>query len=83
MSAVLCWLNVRDVRIGGFLPSLHFLRVGSDSLERRHLIPDHLGWFKFDTEDGNNPTVEDILRSKGEKVRRGSLGTGGVVEYYD
>jgi protein import protein ZIM17 len=49
----------------------------------RHLIADHLGWFKFGTEDGKRPTVEDVLRAKGEKVRRGSLGAGGVVEYYD
>ena len=47
------------------------------------MIADHLGWFKFGTEDGKNPTVEDIIRSKGEKVQRGSLGVGGVVEYYD
>ena len=82
MSAVLCWFSVRDVRIGGFLPSLRFLRLVSDSQERRHLIADHLGWFKFGTEDGKNPTIEDILREKGEKVRRGSLGAGGVVEYH-
>ncbi|EDR05843.1 uncharacterized protein LACBIDRAFT_163696, partial [Laccaria bicolor S238N-H82] len=51
--------------------------------KNRHLIADHLGWFKFGTEEGKNPTIEDILRAKGEKVRRGSLGAGGVVEYYD
>ena len=79
----MCWLSVRVVTIGGFLPSLRFLILVSDSQERRHLIADHLGWFRFDTEDGKNPTVEDILRFKGEKVRRGSLGGGGVVEYYD
>lgn len=67
------------------LPSFFFFfgDWGSDSQRCRHLIADHLGWFKFGTEDGKNPTVEDILRAKGEKVRRGSLGAGGVVEYYD
>ena len=79
MSAALCWLSVRGVRIGGFLPSLRSLRLVSDPQERRHLIADHLGWFKFGTEDGKNPTFEDILREKGEKVRRGSLGAGGVL----
>ena len=59
-----------------------FVRVVSDSQARRHLIADHLGWFKFGTEDGKNPTVEEILRAKGEKVRRGSLGADGVVGYY-
>ena len=82
MSAVLCWLSVQGVRIGGFFPSLRFLRLVSDSQERRHLLADHLGWWKFGTEDGKNPMVEDILRSKGEKVRMGSVGAGGMVEYY-
>ena len=62
------------------------LRLGSDSegnVVDIYLTADHLGWFKFSTEDGKNPTVEDILNFKGEKIRRGSLGAGGVVEYYD
>ena len=47
----------------------------------RHLIADHLGWFKEDTEDGKLRTVEDLLRARGEKVTRGRLDAGGVVEY--
>ena len=47
----------------------------------RHLIADHIGWFKESTEDGKLKTVEDLLRAKGEKVRRGRLDAGGVVEY--
>lgn len=49
--------------------------------KNRHLIADHLGWFKDDTENGKLRTVEDILRAKGEKVRRGRLDAGGVIEY--
>ncbi|KAJ3786491.1 DNL zinc finger-domain-containing protein [Lentinula aff. detonsa] len=48
----------------------------------RHLISDHLGWFKESTEGGKLNTVEDILRARGENVRRGHVdGSGGVVEY--
>ncbi|GLB43267.1 putative DNL zinc finger [Lyophyllum shimeji] len=49
--------------------------------ENRHLIADHLGWFKDNTQGGKLPTVEDILRERGEKVRRGSVNADGVVEY--
>ncbi|KAH7920525.1 zf-DNL-domain-containing protein [Leucogyrophana mollusca] len=49
--------------------------------KNRHLIADHLGWFKDSTEEGKLRTVEDILRARGEKVRRGRLDAGGVVEY--
>ena len=83
MSAVLCWLNIRGVRIGGLLLPFRDWGLTHKGGERyRHLIADHLGWFKFGTEDGKNPTIEGILREKGEQVRRGSLGASGVVEYY-
>ncbi|OJT03333.1 hypothetical protein TRAPUB_6111 [Trametes pubescens] len=49
--------------------------------KNRHLIADHLGWFKESTEDGKLKTVEDLVRAKGEKVKRGTVGEGGVVEY--
>ncbi|KAL0953656.1 hypothetical protein HGRIS_004858 [Hohenbuehelia grisea] len=51
--------------------------------KNRHLIADHIGWFKESTEDGKLRTVEDLLRARGEKVRRGRLDAGGVVEYSD
>jgi len=51
--------------------------------KNRHLIADHLGWFKDSTKDGKLRTVEDILRDRGETVRRGRLDAGGVVEYAD
>ncbi|KAI0736407.1 zf-DNL-domain-containing protein [Fomitopsis betulina] len=47
----------------------------------RHLIADHLGWFKESTEEGKLKTVEDLMRAKGETVRRGTLDADGVVEY--
>lgn len=47
----------------------------------RHLIADHLAWFKESMEEGKLKTVEDLMRSKGEKVRRGVLNAEGVVEY--
>lgn len=49
--------------------------------ENRHLIADHLGWFKESTEDGKLKTIEDLMRAKGEKVRRGSIDRNGVIEY--
>ena len=49
----------------------------------RHLIADHIGWFKESTEEGKLKTVEDLLRARGEKVRRGRLDAGGVVEYVE
>ncbi|GAW09491.1 zf-DNL-domain-containing protein [Lentinula edodes] len=39
----------------------------------RHLIADHLGWFKESTEEGKLRTVEDLVRARGEKVRRGHV----------
>ena len=52
-------------------------------LRYRHLIADHLGWFKTTdgTSDGSLKTIEDIMRSKGEKVSRGRLDHDGVVEF--
>ncbi|VDC06074.1 unnamed protein product [Peniophora sp. CBMAI 1063] len=49
--------------------------------KNRHLIADHLGWFKESTKDGKMRTVEDIVRDKGETVRRGIMGANGDIEY--
>ena len=49
----------------------------------RHLIADHLGWFKESTEDGKLRTIEELLKAKGEKVRRGKLDIDGTVEYIE
>lgn len=44
----------------------------------RHVISDHLGIF------GDRPgiTVEDLLREKGQLVKRGSLGEDGDIEFW-
>ncbi|KZT37962.1 zf-DNL-domain-containing protein [Sistotremastrum suecicum HHB10207 ss-3] len=57
--------------------------VECPSCKNRHLIADHLGWFKESTQGGQMRTVEDLMKAKGEKVRRGRLDAGGVVEYVD
>ncbi|KAG5650545.1 hypothetical protein H0H81_011859 [Sphagnurus paluster] len=49
--------------------------------KNRHLIADHLGWFKDDTEGGKLRTVEDILAARGEVVRRGRIDMNGDIEY--
>ncbi|KAI0306014.1 DNL zinc finger-domain-containing protein [Multifurca ochricompacta] len=46
----------------------------------RHLIADNLGWFKESTEDGKLRNVEDLLRARGESVRRGRLNPDGSIE---
>ncbi|KAH7885787.1 DNL zinc finger-domain-containing protein [Phlebopus sp. FC_14] len=53
------------------------------SCKNRHLIADHLGWFKEDTEQGKLKTIEDILRARGEEVRRGTLDSNGDIEIVD
>ena len=47
----------------------------------RHLIADHLGWFKESMEDGKLKTIEDLMHAKGEVIRRGRLDAGEVIEY--
>ncbi|KAF7798565.1 hypothetical protein EIP86_009787 [Pleurotus ostreatoroseus] len=49
--------------------------------KNRHLIADHLGWFKESTEDGKLKTIEDLMHAKGEVIRRGRLDAGEVIEY--
>jgi protein import protein ZIM17 len=46
----------------------------------RHLIADNLGWFKESTGDGKLRNVEDLLRSRGESIRRGKLNPDGSIE---
>jgi hypothetical protein len=47
---------------------------------RRHLIADNLEWFKESTEDGKLRNVEDLLRTRGESIRRGKLNPDGSIE---
>ena len=46
--------------------------------KNRHVISDHLKIFS-----DKRITLEDILREKGELVRRGRVGPGGDVEFWD
>lgn len=46
--------------------------------KNRHLISDHLKIFS-----DKNITVEDILKEKGQLLRKGRLGEDGDVEFYD
>lgn len=43
-----------------------------------------MSWFKDSTEEGRLRNVEDILRARGEKVRKGEMkvgeGSEGVIE---
>jgi len=49
--------------------------------KNRHLIADHLGWFKDSrTGDGKLRTIEHIMKGKGELVKRGKI-TNGVISY--
>jgi protein import protein ZIM17 len=47
----------------------------------RHLIADHLGWFKDGTDEGKFKTIEDMMKQKGEAVKRGRLADGEVLEF--
>ncbi|KAK7468405.1 hypothetical protein VKT23_002920 [Stygiomarasmius scandens] len=51
--------------------------------QNRHLIADHLGWFKESTEDGKLKTVEDLLKARGEIIKRGRLHADGDIEYVE
>jgi len=49
----------------------------------RHLIADHLGWFKELTKEGKLPTVEELVKENGEKIRKGKLNLEGDTEYFE
>ena len=46
--------------------------------KNRHLISDHLKIFS-----DKSLTIEDILREKGQFLRKGRLGEDGDIEFYD
>lgn len=48
----------------------------------RHLIADHLGWFKELTKEGKHPTVEELVKAKGE-MTKGKLNLEGNTEYFE
>lgn len=77
-------LPVRSARTGTLRKPLQILHAAHFNFIR-HLIADHLGWFKETegTDGGQLKTIEDLMRAKGEKVIRGRLDSGGVVEYAD
>lgn len=50
--------------------------------EARHLIADHLGWFKEITKDGKLKTLEDIMKDKGEDaITKGRINGMGTIEF--
>jgi protein import protein ZIM17 len=49
----------------------------------RHIISDHLGIFvDLDPKKGRGITVEDIVREKGQLVKKGTLGEDGNIEFW-
>jgi hypothetical protein len=84
MRRVLYLSSVLGVRIGELSSTcsrnafLHFY-------PGRHLIADNLSWFKDSTDGGRLRTVEDLVKERGEKIRRGELKIGeggeGVLEF--
>ncbi|ALO60577.1 hypothetical protein CNBE3470 [Cryptococcus deneoformans B-3501A] len=57
--------------------------VQCPSCKARHLIADHLGWFKESLEGGKLKTVEDLLAAKGEKIKKGRINFDGDIEIED
>ncbi|TFK51986.1 zf-DNL-domain-containing protein [Heliocybe sulcata] len=60
--------------------------VACPGCKNRHLIADHLSWFKDErTQDGKLRTIEDIMKAKGETVQRGRVNLddsqGGTIEW--
>lgn len=53
------------------------------SCRNRHVISDHLGIFGNVTKEGGGRTIEDILREKGQLVKKGTLGEDGDVEFWE
>lgn len=48
----------------------------------RHLIADHLGWFKEITKDGQLKTLEDIMKDKGDNaLQKGRINQDGTIEF--
>lgn len=52
--------------------------VNCPGCKNRHLIADHMKIFSDES-----ITIEDIMREKGEFIKKGSLGADGDVEFYD
>ncbi|KAI9673888.1 MAG: hypothetical protein M1817_002094 [Caeruleum heppii] len=48
------------------------------SCKNRHVMSDHLKIFS-DT----STTVEDLMRQNGERVKKGTLNTEGLIEFWD
>jgi protein import protein ZIM17 len=52
--------------------------ISCPECRNRHVISDHLGIFG----DKKGVTIEDIMREKGQLVKRGSLGEDGDIEFW-
>lgn len=59
--------------------SIHLFFLGIN----RHLIADHLGWFKNLTEEGTHVTIEQLAKLQGQKISRGRMDAAdpSVLEY--
>lgn len=51
--------------------------ISCPGCQNRHVISDHLGFFADKTF-----TLEDILKQRGDQVKRGTLGANGDVEFW-
>ena len=51
--------------------------IKCDGCSNTHLIADHLGW--FDSQKGPIGTIEDIMKEKGESVKRLSFNSNNQV----
>ena len=50
--------------------------IQCSSCKNRHLIADHLGWFR-----DSSTTIETLMRERGEKVKRAVVGENDVLEW--
>ena len=81
IRVVLSLYNAQSAKIGVW--QINSIRFKEKELSmNRHLIADHLGWFKELTKEGKHPTVEELVKAKGEMIK-GKLNLEGNTEYFE